>query len=339
MSEWFRRSAARSAEPMPQAPGGSGASGFGGVGGAPAGPESVPSAGERRAGRGAVPPAGGSDPTSSTSNGSASSGSTGRGRRIADVLPRVGGSQTPEERRFSQVYAEDRVGPMPYPNQASPDVAAARARVRSLVGDLLPGGVDEGTGAALDPLIASWASGWLARVDSQHADHHAVVDRLVGGARRQLADAEASHERDRRALEIARTDYTDARERLVEPGAAPDGSAGPGHSGGRGGGRPSLLGRLGERLVRRSGDPSGATSGGAPGHHREAADSRGAPGPQRAAGPDPAPPRRPHAEERVGPSEPATRPVPIPPSTYGSTFDETSRAAPSPAPRGEDRTG
>lgn len=123
---------------------------------------------------------------------------------------------TPEEKRFSQVYAEDRVGPMPYPNQASPDVAAARGRVRALVNDLLPNAVDEGTGAALDPLIASWASGWLARIDSEHADHHAVIDRLIGGARQQLADAEANHERDRRALEIARRDYADARDRLME---------------------------------------------------------------------------------------------------------------------------
>ena len=128
---------------------------------------------------------------------------------------------TPEEKRFASVYAEDRVGPMPYPNQATPDVAAARGRVRSLVNDLLPNAVDEGTGAALDPLIASWASGWLARVDSEHADHHAVIDRLVGGARQQLADAEATHERDRRALDVARRDYADARERLMEPGAAP----------------------------------------------------------------------------------------------------------------------
>jgi hypothetical protein len=128
---------------------------------------------------------------------------------------------TPEEKRFSQVYAEDRVGPMPYPNQASPDVAAARGRVRALVNDLLPNAVDEGTGAALDPLIASWASGWLARIDSEHADHHAVIDRLVGGARQQLADAEATHERDRRALEIARSDYADARDRLMETPRSP----------------------------------------------------------------------------------------------------------------------
>jgi hypothetical protein len=128
---------------------------------------------------------------------------------------------TPEEKRFSQVYAEDRVGPMPYPNQASPDVAAARGRVRALVNDLLPNAVDEGTGAALDPLIASWSSGWLARIDSEHADHHAVIDRLVGGARQQLADAEANHERDRRALEIARLDYADARDRLMESPRTP----------------------------------------------------------------------------------------------------------------------
>jgi hypothetical protein len=127
-----------------------------------------------------------------------------------------GAPATPEEQRFTQVYAADRVGPMPYPNQASPDVAAARNRVRTLVHELLDG-VDEGTGGALDPLIASWASGWLARIDSQHADHQAVVDRLVGGARRQLAAAEAAHERDRRALEIARRDYEEARERLSEP--------------------------------------------------------------------------------------------------------------------------
>ncbi|WP_433029805.1 hypothetical protein [Actinomycetospora sp. CA-053990] len=123
---------------------------------------------------------------------------------------------SPEERRFAQVYAADRVGPMPYPNQASPDIGAARGRVRTLVAELLEG-VDEGTGGALDPLIASWASGWLSRIDSQHADHQAVIDRLVGGARQQLADAEAAHERDRRALGIARRDYDEARERLTEP--------------------------------------------------------------------------------------------------------------------------
>ena len=106
---------------------------------------------------------------------------------------------------------------MPYPNQATPDVGAARGRVRQLVGDLVPNAVDEGTGAALDPLIASWTSGWLSRTDSQHADHQAVIDRLVGGARRAAGRGRGGPERDRRALEIARRDYAQAREALLEP--------------------------------------------------------------------------------------------------------------------------
>ena len=202
---WWRRlfrSRTRRDASVPPSPGGAGGSGFGAVGGAP------PAPGAR--------------------------GSRAGGTTEAEVPRGLRAPGTPEERRFSQVYAEDRVGPMPYPNQASPDVAAARGRVRALVNDLLPGGVDEGTGAALDPLIASWASGWLARIDSEHADHHAVIDRLIGGARQQLADAEATHERDRRALEIARRDYADARERLMEPEAVPESLPGSGSGSGSG---------------------------------------------------------------------------------------------------------
>ena len=58
------------------------------------------------------------------------------------------------------------------------------------------------------------ASGWLSRIDAQHADHRR--HRPPGG-RPELADAEAAHERDRRALAIARRDYDEARERLTEP--------------------------------------------------------------------------------------------------------------------------
>jgi hypothetical protein len=222
---WWRRVVrSRSArdESAPPTPGGAGGSGFGAVGGAP------PAPGAR--------------------------GSRAGGTAEAELPRGLRAPGTPEEKRFSQVYAEDRVGPMPYPNQANPDVAAARGRVRALVNDLLPNAVDEGTGGALDPLIASWASGWLARIDSEHADHHAVIDRLVGGARRQLADAEAAHERDRRALEIARHDYADARERLMEP-VAEAADAGP--VGGPGGG-PGLLRRAVGRASRGSRDGSPA---------------------------------------------------------------------------------
>jgi len=163
----------------------------------------------RRRGTAARPPA----PTSPSSP-PAPQGASGPPLSTLPGVPASAGS--PEEQRFAQVYAADRVGPMPYPNQATPDIGTARGRVRTLVAELLDG-VDEGTGGALDPLIASWASGWLSRIDSQHADHQAVIDRLVGGARQQLAEAEAAHERDRRALAVARRDYEEARERLTEP--------------------------------------------------------------------------------------------------------------------------
>lgn len=203
------------------------------------------------------------------------------------------GSATPEEQRFAQVYAADRVGPMPYPNQATPDVGAARGRVRQLVGDLVPNAVDEGTGAALDPLIASWTSGWLSRTDSQHADHQAVIDRLVGGARQQLAEAEAAHERDRRALEIARHDYAQAREALIEPvepetpASAADANEGPrAHS-------------------PRHGVPA---PGGAPSTTERASSGGASPSPG-----------EPHPADQ-GPPEPATGPMPVPrPTDAGRT--------------------
>ena len=317
MTQWFRRGSedgpqrpngsAGRAEPPPTPPGGTGGSGFFAVGGTPPGPEAVPTAAEyrdRAAGRARRDDGsrdhrtGGGRPNGGAPRSGGSSDPASPGRR---GLPRLGGSAnggpTPEERRFAAVYAEDRVGPMPYPHQAVPDVAAARGEVRRLVDDLLPHGVDEGTGAALDPLIASWASGWLARIDSEHADHHAVVDRLVGGARRQLAEAEAGHERDRRALEIARADYGDARASLRDDegargdGDAPTGSRGP-------------LGRLGDRLAGRGPRRAAARDGASPTGSRERPPERS--------------PERP--TDRVGPADPVTRPVPVVPSTYGATF-------------------
>ena len=249
---WWRRlfrSRADRDGAVPPSPGGAGGSGFGSVGGAP------PAPGAR--------------------------GSREGGTTETEAPRGLRAPGTPEERRFSQVYAEDRVGPMPYPNQASPDVAAARGRVRALVNDLLPGGVDEGTGAALDPLIASWASGWLARIDSEHADHHAVIDRLIGGARRQLADAEAAHERDRRALEIARRDYADARERLMDPEVAAEPA--PGHGSGPDDGR-------GRRGLFRRGAGRGSAS-----RDTLTADSADLP------------------------PEPATGPIRVTPGSYGAT--------------------
>lgn len=90
----------------------------------------------------------------------------------------------------------------------------ARQRVQELVEGLLPDGVDEGTGAALDKLITSWAAGWLAGIDTQHADRTASIDSLIVAANEQVTDARAAHEHDAHRLEIARQEQFDARERL-----------------------------------------------------------------------------------------------------------------------------
>lgn len=106
------------------------------------------------------------------------------------------------------------------PYAMSPPVSAddARQRVKQLVDGLLPDGVDEGTGAALDRLITSWVAGWLAGIDAQHADRTAAIDQLIGAARERVADARAEHDHLAFRLETARQDERDARLRL---GGAP----------------------------------------------------------------------------------------------------------------------
>lgn len=102
----------------------------------------------------------------------------------------------------------------PYTMASPASAHEARRRVEQLVEGLQPGGVDEGTGAALDRLIASWAAGWLAGIDAEHADHTGTIDRLIGSAREQVADARADHEHQALRLEIARQEHTDTRQRL-----------------------------------------------------------------------------------------------------------------------------
>lgn len=152
------------------------------------------------------------------------------GRRISRVVreptrparrwPRRRGrrpARTPEDLRFAEVYAAAPTGPLPYPDQAVPDVALVRARVRELVDDLRPDRLDGDTVAAVEGVIAGWAAGWLACVDTEALEREAAVDRLVGAARHRLAAAQAAHERDLDALAIARDDDARARERLDDP--------------------------------------------------------------------------------------------------------------------------
>lgn len=121
---------------------------------------------------------------------------------------------TSREAGFADTHQFARNAPLPYTMASPASVHDARQRVQQLVEELLPDGVDEGTGAALDRLIASWTAGWLAGIDAEHADHTAAIDRLIGSAREQVADARAEHQHQALRLEIARQEQVDARQRL-----------------------------------------------------------------------------------------------------------------------------
>jgi hypothetical protein len=118
-----------------------------------------------------------------------------------------------------------------YPMTPPHDADQARQRVRELVEALRPDGVDEGTGAALDPLIQSWTAGWLAGIDAEHTDHTGMIDVQIGSAKEQLARAQSAHDHDLYRLELARRDHTEARRMLGDDsGSVRVQPAGPEHA-------------------------------------------------------------------------------------------------------------
>jgi len=116
-----------------------------------------------------------------------------------------------------------------YPMTPPHDADRARQRVRELVEALQPDGLDEGTGAALDPLIQSWTAGWLAGIDSEHTDHTGVIDVQVGSAKEQVARARSAHDHDLYRLELARRDHAEARRMLGDESGPVRMPAGPEH--------------------------------------------------------------------------------------------------------------
>lgn len=121
--------------------------------------------------------------------------------------------------------------PVSYPMTPPHDADQARQQVRQLVEALRPDGVDEGTGAALDPLIQSWTAGWLAGIDAEHTEHTAAIDVQIGSAKEQLARAKSAHDHDLYRLELARRDHSEARRLLGDDfGPVPVPPAGPEHA-------------------------------------------------------------------------------------------------------------
>ena len=75
-------------------------------------------------------------------------------------------------------------------------------------------GVDEGTGSALDPVIKSWLAGWIATVDTDYADHTAVIKIHHGQAVQWLTDSKVIAQHERTKLEQIRADHLASRARL-----------------------------------------------------------------------------------------------------------------------------
>jgi hypothetical protein len=104
----------------------------------------------------------------------------------------------------------------PYFAQPALDVRDAAAKIETLVGELLPEGVDEGTPEAVDGLIRSWTASRIAAIDSQYLANLSAIDRMLVSVEQQAVQAAAAHDADVRSLEYARLDYEEARRKLGE---------------------------------------------------------------------------------------------------------------------------
>lgn len=94
-----------------------------------------------------------------------------------------------------------------------PDRDAVLRRVEQYVSSLR-GAIDEGTGAALDPIIQSWAASWLATVETEYTDHRAVIHIHRGQALQWLTDSTVLARHEREKLNRIRADYLASHARL-----------------------------------------------------------------------------------------------------------------------------
>ena len=80
-----------------------------------------------------------------------------------------------EPGRYLKIREIDNWRPLPFQVPPLPD---RETELRAVDQDVesLRGALDEGTSAALDPLIKYRLAGWLATVDTEYADHTAVID-------------------------------------------------------------------------------------------------------------------------------------------------------------------
>ena len=139
-----------------------------------------------------------------------------RRRKGKNASPtRDSGSWPPSLRepgRYLEIREIDNWRPVPYPVPLPDREAVLRAVERYV--ESMRGGVDEGTGAVLDPVIKSWLAGWVATVDTEYADHTAVIKIHHGQALQWLTDSKVLAQHERARLEQIRADYLASRTRL-----------------------------------------------------------------------------------------------------------------------------
>lgn len=120
-------------------------------------------------------------------------------------------------RRNSDRYMEfkeiDRWRALPFSMPPSPEREMVLQQVRQIV-ESLDGAIDEGTGAALDHLIGSWVASWITTVETEYADHCAVISVHRAQASEWLVEGEALADHERAELARIRSDYLASRARL-----------------------------------------------------------------------------------------------------------------------------
>jgi hypothetical protein len=118
-----------------------------------------------------------------------------------------------EPGRYLEIREIDNWRPLSFQVPPPPNRESELQVVQRYV-ESLRSAIDEGTGTALDPLIKYRLAGWLATVDTEYADHTAVIDIHRGQALEWLIDSTVLAQHERGQLERLRADYLASRARL-----------------------------------------------------------------------------------------------------------------------------
>jgi len=116
--------------------------------------------------------------------------------------------------RYMHIPEIDRWRPVPFDMPPDPERGTVLQRVRQIT-ESLDGAIDEGTGAALDPIIEAWVATWIATVEADYTDHCGVINVHRGQAAQWLTEAIHTARGENEELERIRDAYLASRARLA----------------------------------------------------------------------------------------------------------------------------